>query len=158
MTSYLDKHGGYKGARDIGLTQLLVAHAVDAGAQDDLRTMKEYVAILAACLEQSAMGGNWQLAYILSMLEDPPQTVFSDRLSSLSITGRPFSPLVPPHWAAVALAYVKELEVLTTKKTEIKKSNPPQPKAEPDSSTSPSPKRKPRFPKRPKGGGSDANA
>lgn len=157
MTAYLEKHGGYKNAKDVGMAQWIVAHAFDAGAQEDVHAMKEYIAILAACLEQSAMDGNWQLAYILSLMEDPPQTVFTDRMGQLTVTGRPFSPLVPPQWAAVALAYVKEMDVLTTRKTEIKKNPSAQPKSEPDSQNSPSPKRKPRFPKKPKGGGSEGS-
>ena len=52
---------------------------------------------------------------------------------------RPFSALVPPTWAAICLAYVKELETLTTRKAEA---SPKRNKA--------SPRRKPRFPKKPK--------
>lgn len=153
MASYLERYGGYKNAKETGMTLWILSHAFDAAAQDDFHATKEYLAILAAVLEQSALDGNWNLAYILSLMEDPPQTVFADRMVPLAATGRPFSPLIPPTWAAVALAYVKEIDILSTRKGEIKKDAAPSAKAAPDASNSPSPKRKPRFPKKPKAGG-----
>ena len=65
-------------------------------------------------------------------------------------------PLVPPSWTADCLSYMKDLEVLATKKTETAKkaSKVAPPTAAQPSSTEPdgeaSLKRKPRFPKRPK--------
>lgn len=152
MTMYLERHGGYRHARDTGYAQWILAHAFDAAAQEDLHSTREYLALLITAQEQSAMDGNWQLAYILSLMEDPPIAMFSERMQSMTATGRPFLPLVPPAWAAVALAYVKELDLLATRKTEMKKTTAAVPKAESDPGSSPSPKRKPRFPKKPKSG------
>ena len=58
-------------------------------------------------LEQSALDGNWSLAFILSLMEDPPQQIFAERMSSMAATGRPFAPLIPPAWAATSLSYIK---------------------------------------------------
>ena len=48
-------------------------------------------------LEQSVFdAGDWGLAYVLALIEDPPPTMFQDKMASLTAAGRPFSPLVPP--------------------------------------------------------------
>ena len=131
----------------------ILSHAMDAAAQEDFHATKEYLALLTASLEQSALDGGWGIAYVLSLMEEPPQQIFADRLQPMSAVGRPFAPLVPPSWSSVALSYMKELEVLTTRKTEAKKS-PSAPVTAAvlgaDTSSSPSPKRKPRFPRKPK--------
>lgn len=58
---------------------------------------------------------DWSLAYVLALAEDPPSTLFSEKMNTLSAAGRPFSPLVPPGLASTNLAYTKELEVLSTR-------------------------------------------
>eukprot|EP00435_Cladocopium_sp_Y103_P053730 s754_g17.t1 len=148
LMSYLERYGGYKNCRETGMIMWIVAHAMDAAAQDDFFATKEYLALLTAALEQAAMDGGWGIAYLISLMEEPPQQLFAERMTNLSAAGRPFAPLVPPSWAAVALAYMKELEVLTTRKTEMKKAPPVPPPKQPsssqESSDNPSPKRKPR--------------
>jgi hypothetical protein len=97
---------------------------------------------------------------MLTLMEEPPLQMFQDRTFTLAQHSKPFSPLVPPAWTAVCLAYLKDLEVLATKKTETSKrtTKPTSPAdssaaaaAEPDSEVSP--RRKPRFPKKPKAKG-----
>ena len=152
MCSYLEKQGGYKQSRETGLAMWLVGHAMDAAASDDFYATKEYLSLLAVALEQSVMdNGSWRLAYVLALLEDPPQSLFTDRMTPLSATGRPFGPMVPPQWAAVTLSYLREMDVLMTRKSEVKKEDQSKAKAA-DPGSPPSPKRKPRFPKKPKQG------
>lgn len=153
MTAYMERYGGYRNCKETGMIMWILSHAMDAAAQEDFHATKEYLALLTASLEQSALDGGWGIAYVLSLMEEPPQQIFADRLQPLSAVGRPFAPLVPPGWASVALSYMKELEVLTTRKTEAKKAptpSVPAAGATTDTSTSPSPKRKPRFPRKPK--------
>eukprot|EP00435_Cladocopium_sp_Y103_P054230 s1879_g17.t1 len=153
MTAYLERYGGYRSCKETGLIMWILAHAVDSAARDDFHMTKEYLALLSASLEQSALDGSWNLAYLLALMEEPPQQLFADRLQPVSATGRPFSPMVPPSWAAVSLSYLKEIEVLTTRKTEAKKPATAVPQAANNPDPSPaSPKRKPRFPKKPKAG------
>eukprot|EP00438_Fugacium_kawagutii_P032989 Skav223990 [mRNA] locus=scaffold6785:46494:53610:+ [translate_table: standard] len=119
MTTYMERQGGYKNARDVGLAQWILAHAFDAAAEEDWHATREYIALLTTALEQSAMDGNWHVAYVLSLMEEPPLSVFAERMQQMTGTGRPFAPLVPAQWAAVALSYVKELDLLMTRKTEV---------------------------------------
>ena len=129
----------------------ILGQAVDSAAQDDFAKTKEHLALAVCALEQAALDQDWSTAFLLSLSEDPPQQIFQDRMSSLG-GSKPFAPLVPGAWAAVTLAYLKELEVLSTKKAEVNKSKKSQPAPTDGSADSPSPKRKPRYPKKPKAG------
>ena len=71
MTSYAERYGGFRGQRDLGLIFWIASHAMDAAASNDFELTKEYIAILMAYLEQSTMDGNWNVAYVLSLLEEP---------------------------------------------------------------------------------------
>ena len=145
MCSYLEKHGSFKGQKDLALTMWILAHAFDSAGRDDFRTCKEFLALLAASLDQAALDGNWSIAYLISLLEEPPSQMMMERHSPLSSLGRPFAGMVPPQWSVVALAYIREMDLLQTKKNENKAARVP--KKEEDA---PSPKRRPKFPKKPK--------
>ena len=150
MTDYMEKFGGFKSRPDLGMIMWLLSHAMDAGAQGNSHLMREFVALTVVCIDQSNQDGNWSMAYTLSLLEEPPNQIFNDRGHGMTSIGRPFSPLVPPSWASTALAFVKELEVLNSKKQEAKT-----PKVSPKSPDTPapgSPPKKPKYPKKPKAG------
>lgn len=74
--------------------------------------------------------------------------IYQDRTLSMHAQGRPFAPLVHPSHAAVAISYLKELEVLNSRKKEtVPAASTPKSTTTPDS---PSPRRRPRYPKKPK--------
>lgn len=145
MVSYLEKHGSFKGQKDLALTMWILAHAFDSAGRDDFRTCKEFLALLAASLDQASLDGNWSIAYLISLLAEPPSQMMMERHSPLSSLGRPFAGMVPPAWSAVALSYIREMDLLQAKKTESKA-----PKIVKKEEESPSPKRRPKFPKKPK--------
>ena len=151
MTNYLERYGGFKGNREAGLALWIAAHVMDAMAAQDFQGAKEYMALLTVALEQSALDGGWHLAYLLCLLEDPPNNLFADRMAPIT-SGRPFSPLVPPAWSAVALSYLKEVDLLASRKQEVKtmKASPTTKAAgSGEGVESPKPKRQ-RFPKKAK--------
>ena len=156
MASYLERFGGFKGCRETGFALWVLAHAMDSAAQGNFHMSKEYMALLAVSLEQSSLDHNWDLAFILSLSEEPPMQMFQDRLHPVASLGRPFSPLCPPSWAAVALSYLKELEVLNSRKQEAR-GGKKQSQQKSEDGESPSPKRKPRFPKKPKASSQEAS-
>lgn len=126
----------------------MIAHAVDSASAGDFHQTKEYLSLLSVAMEQSVLDGGWNIAYLLSLLEEPPVQLYADRPNALSALGRPFGGLVPAPWASTALAYLKEMEVLQTRKQDTR--NNPKAAVPKDSPSSPSPKRRPKFPKKPK--------
>ena len=146
VLNYLERSGGFKHHRESGLLMWLLGHTVDAAAQGDLHQVRERLALMLVALDQSVVdGGDWTVAYLLSLAEDPPISLFQDRSSTMAPFGKPFGSLVPPQWSSVVLAYIKEMEVLVNKKPESPKRTPKV--ADPEN---PSPKRRARFPKRPR--------
>lgn len=127
MCEYLEKFGGYKAKPEMGMLMWLLAHMMDSAQAGDHRMMKEFLALTVVCVEQSVLDGDWNLAYVLSLLEEPPHHVFSEKPVRVSSLGRPFGALVPGPWAAVALAYLKEVDLITTRKTEAKTVKPVSP-------------------------------
>ena len=81
-----------------------------------------------------------------------PAMLFADRMQPVVAHGRPFAPLIPPQWASTALAYLKEIDILVTRKTEVRapKAAPQREKAEAEDESTGSPRRRPKFPKKPK--------
>ena len=152
MTAYLERYGGYKTARDAGLSLWIAAHAMDCAAAGDFEGTKEYLALMVASLEQSALDGNWSLAWTLCLLDDPPAMLFADRMQPVVAHGRPFAPLIPPSWASTSLAYLKEIDILVTRKSEVRvaKAGANKAKEEVEEEKTGSPRRRPKFPKRPK--------
>lgn len=151
LLTYLERYGGFKGQREAGLTMWVFAHALDAAAAGDFFATREYLALGIMALEQSAFdAGDWGLAYVLSLLEDPPQALFQEKMQSITAAGRPFAPLVPPQLASINLAYLKEIDVLQSRRQETR-SKKTQPVGGRTEEESPSPKRRPKFPKKVKG-------
>ena len=152
MTAYLERYGGYKNAKESGLTLWIAGHAMDCAASGDFEGTKEYLALLVASVEQSALDGNWSLAWTLSLLDDPPAVLFADRMQPVVSHGRPFAPLIPQTWASTALAYLKEIDILVTRKTEVRATKPAANKTKEDTEEekSGSPRRRPKFPTKPK--------
>ena len=147
---YLEKTGGYRQNREAAFVMWLLGHVIDAAAVEDYHMVRERLALMAIAMEQSIIDKNdWSVAFLLSLATDPPVSMFQDRASVLSPYGQPFASLVPPSWPAAVLSYIKELEVLGTKKSDA--ASPKKKSAAPSDDAAPSPKRKPpRFPKKPK--------
>lgn len=149
MLVYLERFGGYKGQKTLGMTMWLLAHCMDAAARGDMKLCLEHLSLTIAALEQVGVDqGDWSLAFLQSLVAQPPLTVFQERQQQVQMYSKSFGALTPASWSATSLAYLKELEVLSTKKVETAKKAKTEEAAD---AQTPSPKRKPRYPKKPKG-------
>ena len=81
VTAYLGRYGGFRHCRDTGLIMWILAHAMDAVAQDDFHATKEFLALLTASLEQSALD-NGCVAFVVSLIEEPPQQLSAERIAA----------------------------------------------------------------------------
>ena len=97
-------------------------------------------------MEQAAQDGNkWDLAYQLTLLEEPPSQLWAYRHAVTQSRLRAFAPLCPQKWATVALAYAKEVDYIQNRKAELTKKQPSQPSKEGLPQPKPKPKRKPKW-------------
>ncbi|CAE7031764.1 dnc [Symbiodinium natans] len=117
LTRYWERFGGFHRAKDLGILAFQVANALDAMQAGKTAQAADHLALLAVCLEQGALdGGRLDLGFQLTFLEEPPAALFSDRALQTGIQARAFAPLAAQRWVAVVLAYMKELEVITSRR------------------------------------------
>ena len=148
FSRYVERNGGFSGQRDFGLMMWLVCQMGDMMLNGDQKGAQEMLALALVTIEQVAQdGGKWEVGWILALLqEDPPLGMFTSRPPSANPRLRAFSPLCPPEWA---LSFVKEVDMINTRRQEAIPTKKNQEKSE-DSE----PKKKQRYPKRPKQGDS----
>ena len=137
MTSYLEKHGAFRGQKEYGMIMWMLAHAMDSAAQGDFFATKEFLALLCASMDQAVLDGHWNIGYLIGL--PPEQYQFGETICSFGApsvgSGEPIL-----HQRDRPVGLKKERAEETT------------PKAEGDPPSSPSPRRRPRFPKKPKAG------
>ena len=121
FSKYLERQGGFNGQRDLGLTMWLLAQIADQMVCGDVKGAQEMMALTLVALEQCAQdGGRWDLAWVLSLQEDPPPSIFAARPPQTNPRLKAFAPLCPAPWTMVALNYVKELDTISSRRTEMR--------------------------------------
>ena len=157
-TKYLERFGGYARHRDLGQIQYQVMQILDYLQVENVQAARDATALLAVTLEQAVMdNGRFELAAVLCLQDDLPSSIFINRNAGAFSRSRSFSPLADQRWITIALAYLKELDALQTKRAELTGSVA---KTPPASQTPPSthPKAKAAGKKKGKGkGGSNQN-
>ena len=117
---YLERFGGYGRHRELGQLQYQVMSIFDFLMADNVPAAMDGVALLAVTLEQSCLdGGRMELATLLCLQEDPPASIFVNRQIAATSRARSFAPLADQRWITCALAFLKELEIITAKRTEL---------------------------------------
>eukprot|EP00435_Cladocopium_sp_Y103_P019666 s4341_g4.t1 len=143
LLEYLERYGGFGQNRELGMVQWSIAHAFDAAAREEWGAVQDHLALTAVMVEQASLDNNrWHLAWLLRLLDDPPQNLWLNRSQTATGARRPFAPLCSPSWATTALAYMKEAEVLQTKRQELLGAKPAG-TSDGTPSAKPNPKRKP---------------
>ena len=143
---YVERFGGYGRSRDLGHIMWQVALILDHLQNDNIGAAKDSTALLAVCLEQAALdSGRMDIGLLLALQEDPPAGVFTNRNLAGYARGKAFAPLADQKWVTNALSYIKELDLIVSKRTDATAQRTQ--KEDPSSSTSP--KRAPK--KHPKG-------
>ena len=138
-TRYVERFGGFGKARDLGQLMWLVAMVLDHLQNDNFNAAKDATALLAVCLEQAALdGGRLDLGLLLALAEDPPAGVFTNRTLAGYSRGRAFAPLAEQRWVTTALAFVKEMDLIASKRQDVTG------KQEKDVPSSSSPRRQPK--------------
>jgi len=97
---------------------------MDAAARGDVRLCLEHLSLTIAALEQVGVDqGDWSLAFLPSLVSEPPLTVFQERQQQVQM------------YSKKTAKNAKSEEAADTQ--------------------TPSPKRRPRYPKKPKGEGAE---
>ena len=119
MTQYFERFGGFGSQKLLGLLQYQLAQVSDLLAQGSPAGASDLVAQLIIMVDQvNADGGKHDLGFVFSLQPDPPASVFVNHPSLPTAALRPFSPLADSRLVASTLAYVKELETLSSRRLE----------------------------------------
>ena len=146
MTKYVERFGGFGKSRDMGYVMWQVAMIMDYLQAENWSAARDSTALLSVCLEQTAMDSTMDVGLLLALVEDPPSGLFTNRSLAPLSRGRSFAPLADQRWVATALSFIKELDLITQRRSDVSSSRA-------SSSTDgqagvPTPKKKPQ----PKGG------
>eukprot|EP00435_Cladocopium_sp_Y103_P017169 s1714_g4.t1 len=149
-TRYMERYGGFGRRRDLGLVMYQVMGIMDFLQSGNTGAAKDATALLAVCLDQAVLdGGRFDLAALLTLQEDPPSTIFVNRQQSSLSRARAFSQLADQRWVTTALAFVKELDLIQSKRQELSGQNAASAKAQ--ASAEPTAKAKPQAKRKGKG-------
>ena len=119
-TRYLERFGGYGRHRDLGQLQYQVMTVLDHLQTENLQAARDATALLAVTLEQAVMdNGRFDLAAVLCLQDDLPAGVFMNRSAGALSRTKSFAPLADQRWITTALAYLKELDAIQTKRVEL---------------------------------------
>ena len=117
MSRYWERFGGWSGSRDMGLVAYQVGLVFDAMMSERYDLARDHLALLAVCLEQSSYdNGRLDIGYQLTWLEEPPSAMFQSRTGAARVAL--FAPLASQRWVTVVLSYLKELDVIQSKRNE----------------------------------------
>ncbi len=117
---YLERFGGYGRHRELGLIQFQLMAMLDFEMAGNRGALQDALALLIVMVEQACLDqGKFDLAQLLTLQEDPPAGVFTNRQLSQISRARSFAPLADQRWVTVALAFLKELDTISAKRAEI---------------------------------------
>ena len=119
-TQYLERFGGFGRTKDIGFIIWQVAQCLNHLQEENYMAAKDALSLLFVCLEQTAMdNGKMEVGLLLALVEDPPYSLFSGRSVAVSANPRPFAPTANQRWVTTALQYLKEMDVITSRRAEV---------------------------------------
>ena len=119
-TPYLERFGGYGKQRELGLIQFQLMTMLDFAMVENWEAVKDTLALLIVMVEQACLDqGRFDLGQLLTLQEDPPASIFTNRQLSQVSRAKAFSPLANQRWVTVALAFLKELDTIVVKRGEI---------------------------------------
>ena len=154
MCQYLERFGTFSGQREAGYVMWCLAHVMDCLAQEDTAGAREFLALTFVAMDQASIdGGRWDFAWLLTLLEEPPSQMFRGRGQVANPRTRAFSPLSPVSWTTCALQYLKEVDLISTRRLETlghPKAPPAAPAADDAQVLPPKPRKAPKYPRKPK--------
>ena len=96
---------------------------MDKLIKGDVAGCRARLGLLLLMLDQTACDrGNWSLSSELSLESPPPMAVLSQHVPPAVADGeQPFSRLLDPRWAEVAMSHIRETEDFVTKRMKLGK-------------------------------------
>ena len=128
MIRYLERFGSFGKQRNLALVAWMTALAGDQLARGAADAASDTIALLQLVVDQACLdAGDFTFAWVLGLQQDLPTGVYQDVAGSAGPATRAFSPLAEQKWVTVALSYLKEIEPITTRRSELQPPRRPAP-------------------------------
>ena len=125
LSRYYERFGGFATQRDMGLIAYQVARAFDLLSADRPQASADALGLLLVYLDQLCLdSGSTTVAWLMTLLPDPPQAIFTNPPPLPGGSLQPFSQLADQTWVTSALGYVREMDLITTRRAEAKTKAP----------------------------------
>ena len=119
LTRYVERFGGFGRQKDMGYIMWQVAMIMDYLQSENWEGARDASALLAVCLEQTALDSSMDVGLLLSLTEDPPSGLFTNRSLAPLSRGRAFAPLADQRWITTALSFIKELDLIAQRRSDL---------------------------------------
>ena len=120
LCRYLERYGGYAKSKEQGLVAWQVAIAFDLIMSGNTSGAADTLALLALYLDQMTLDGSTTVAWLMTLLQDPPQSLFTDNSPPPGINVQPFSHLADQKWITSALGFLREMDLIAARRQEAK--------------------------------------
>ena len=119
LTKYVERFGGFGRQRDMGYVMWQVAMIMDYLQCENWEGARDATALLAVCLEQTALDSSMDVGLLLSLTEDPPSGLFANRSLAPLPKGKAFAPLADQKWITISLSFIKELDLIAQRRNDV---------------------------------------
>ena len=117
----LERFGGFRD-RGRGLTAWLVAGIAESVLSDQRDQALDGTMLLLLMIDQWEIDNTLDLAWLATFAEDPPATLWTQRQNIVGTTN--FSLMIPARWRTVLLAYIREQDLIATRRQEALRTHP----------------------------------
>lgn len=116
--AYFERYAAFGGRRDLGMVHYTLMHMLRDMWSGNPERAQDTAALLACAVEQAQLdGGRWDIANLFLLLPDPPAHALSRQPEAA--LARPFPRLADQQWCTTFLAYVKELDTIQARRSEV---------------------------------------
>ena len=129
---FLERHGSFAHQHLLGLIAWQVAQSLDLLQSGSVDGARDTLSLLMVMLDQAALDVNdTTLAWLLTLQSPPPAGLFQTPPSVPGASLQTFTSLADQRWVSVSLAYLKELDTISSRKSEAKSSTAAPPRRPP---------------------------
>ena len=126
LCRYFERFGGFSRQKELGMIVWQASQAFDMLQQGDTLGARDVLALLLVYLDQACLdNGNTTVAWLLSLQSDPPRSLFQDSMSMPGSSVQAFSPLAEQRWVTTALSFLKEVDLISSRRAEIRQKPSP---------------------------------
>ena len=146
MRTFVEKRSPVAEHRTLALVSMFAAHGWEQAREKRNADLEAWCSRLLMFTDQCASeGGRTQLGWLLTGLPDPAWSSMVRRRQGV----RPFSRLCPSLWLSANVAYLREMEWISSRMSATGEASKDQPKDTPEPEDGAAPTRPPRRPRRP---------